>query len=271
MVAECSATGAGDPAPQGCLLIVGGSERLDKGLRLLRTYAELCDRVPSRRDIVIVASATGHPDALGGEYYRTFGKMGWPWDGLHLPPLATRDDAANPQTAALIDGAAGIYMTGGDQVSLVETLKGTACGEAMRAAYMAGAVIGGTSAGATAIGDPMIARGGGSGEVKPGELVLHPGLGFAGANRVIDTHFGRRGRFPRLAAAVAEKPGTLGIGIDENTALLVRAGRHGLVLGTGSVYLITSPPAEEGKGGGAFGLHLLREGQEFDLAQEALV
>ena len=178
--------------PRGYLLIVGGSERLDKELRLLRTYHQLCDQAPGRRDQVIITSATGHPEALGGEYWRIFRQLGWPDHLIHMPPLATREQASDPGVANLIAHAAGIWMTGGDQVDLVDILQGTPAGDAMRYAYQEGAVVGGTSAGATAIGHPMIARGGGSGEVKPGEIRLHPGFGLTGSDMLIDTHFGRR-------------------------------------------------------------------------------
>ncbi|HMA33116.1 MAG TPA: cyanophycinase [Chloroflexia bacterium] len=265
--------GAASAPPQGYLLIVGGSERLNKELRLLRTYLQLCDQVPGRRDIVVIASATGHPEALGGEYLRLFRQIGWPPPLIHLPPLATRVDAADPGVAALIAGAAGIYMTGGDQVDLVDILMGTPAGDALWAAYRAGAVIGGTSAGATAIGDPMIARGGGSGELKRGEITLHPGFALAGHDLIIDTHFGRRGRFPRLVAAIAEQPTAMGIGIDENTALLIRPDNpHAEVLGNGVVYLVESPadPPTHDPHHGAIGiapltLYILREGQRYEL------
>ncbi|HUS17373.1 MAG TPA: cyanophycinase [Chloroflexia bacterium] len=268
---------AASPAPRGYLLIVGGSERLDRHLRLLRTYLELCNAVPGRRDIVIITSATGHPEALGGEYIRHFREMGWPRDLIHMPPLATREEASDPAVAGIIAGAAGIYMTGGDQVDLVDILQGTAAGDAMWAAYRAGAIVGGTSAGATAIGDPMIARGGGSGELKRGEITLHPGFAFAGTNLIIDTHFGRRGRFPRLVAAIDEHPTAMGIGIDENTALLIRPDSpHAEVLGSGVVYLIECPadPPTADPHYGTIGvapltLYILREGQRYELPTSA--
>jgi cyanophycinase len=266
------AGGAGTP-PRGYLLIVGGSERLDKELRLLRTYLQLCDRAPGRRDQVIITAATGHPEALGGEYWRIFRELGWPNHLIHMPPLATREQASDPGVAALVAQAAGVWMTGGDQVDLVDILQGTPVGDAMFTAYQEGAVVGGTSAGATAIGNPMIARGGGSGEVKPGEIRLHPGFGFTGSDMLIDTHFGRRGRFPRLVAAIAEHPTAVGIGIDENTALLVRPDTPDAeILGSGVVYLIENPhpPENWDPHRGTVGitpltLYTLREGHRYEI------
>ena len=249
--------------PQGTLLIVGGSERLDKQLAILRTWVELCDRVPGRREQVIITAATGHPAALGGEYVRVLRQLGWPADLIHLPLLATREEAQDSRTAELIARAAGIWMTGGDQVALVDTLRDTPAGHALLAAYAAGAVVGGTSAGATALGDPMIARGGGSGELRRGEVALHPGFGLAGSGLIIDTHFGRRGRFPRLAAAVVEHPPAVGIGLDENTALLVPPHGPARVIGQGVVYILEAPPGADPTAALAppLTLYLLRAGQ----------
>jgi cyanophycinase len=271
------ASEAAGATPRGHLMIIGGSERLDRSLRLLWRFLQLCDAAPGRRDIVIITSATGHPAALGGEYVRHFTEMGWPPDAIHLPPLATRDEATDPGVAALIGGAAGLFMTGGDQVELVEVLQGTPAGQAMEAAYWAGAIIAGTSAGATAMGHPMIARGGGSGEVKRGEIALSPGLALAGQGLIIDTHFGRRGRFPRLVAAIAEEPSAIGVGIDENTALHIGPDSpHAEVLGSGVVYLIERPAASiqhdaeaAAVGAAPLSLYVLREGQRYDLAKPA--
>ena len=105
-------------------------------------------------------------------------------------------------------------------------------------AYGRGAVVAGTSAGATAMGRPMIVAGGGSGELKMGMVQMSSGLAWAGDDLIIDTHFGARGRFPRLASAVAEHPAALGVGIDENTCLLVEYTGECSVAGTGVVYFV---------------------------------
>lgn len=260
-------------APQGSLLLVGGSERLDKDLHILRAFVQEADAVPGRRDLVILTAATGHPEILGGEYLRIFTRLGWPARHIHLPEVSSREQADDPATADLLRAAAGIYMTGGDQVALLEVLHRTATEEAMCAAYLAGAVIGGTSAGATAMGDPMIARGGGSGELRRGMITIKHGLGLAGSDIFIDTHFGERGRFPRMCAAVGEAPQALGVGIDENTALLLRPGSRVVeVQGLGVVYFLDarqSAPAAVSLGAPfsltPLNLHVLTDGARYDL------
>jgi cyanophycinase len=250
---------------QGTLLIVGGSERIDKRLAILHTWIDLCAAVPGRRDQVIITSATGHAEALGGEYVKHFRQLGWPAHLIFMPPLATREAAQDPGVAALIRQAAGIWMTGGDQVDLVDILRDTPAGNAMTEAYLTGSVVGGTSAGASAVGDPMIARGGGSGEVRPGDITLHPGFGYAGHSLIIDTHFGRRGRFPRLAHAVLEHPAEVGLGLDENTALLVPPTGPAQVIGSGTAYIIESP-TDRPPDHHTITMHLLRAGDTYDLA-----
>src|SRR5205085_1224955 len=161
----------------------------------------------------------------------------------------------------------------GDQVALLDVLHRSAAGDAMTAAYQEGAVIGGTSAGATAMGDPMIARGGGSGELRRGMITIQHGLGLAGSAIFIDTHFGERGRFPRMCAALGEAPQALGVGLDENTALLLRpASRVAEVLGLGVAYFLDgqhTAPGEVALGApfslSPLALHILHDGDRYDL------
>ena len=259
---------------RGTLVIVGGSERLDKELHILQTYLRLVDAVPGRRDLVLLTAATGHPEILGGEYHRLFTALGVPAHHIHMPEVATRESADHPATAALLRGAAGIYMTGGDQVALMDVLHGTAVEAALCDAYVSGAVIGGTSAGATAMGDPMIARGGGSGELRRGMVTIRRGLGLLGEHVFVDTHFGERGRFPRMCAALAEAPQVLGVGIDENTGLVLHPGARVVeVIGRGVVYFLdghATAPVDVALGSAfsltPLSLHVLTEGARYDLA-----
>jgi cyanophycinase len=261
---------------QGTLLIVGGSERLDRDLTILRTFVQLADAVPGRRDLVILTAATGHPEILGGEYRDIFAEhLGWHPRRIHMPQVATREQAEDPATADLLAGAAGIYMTGGDQVALLDVLGRTAAAAAMLTAYHAGAIIGGTSAGATAMGDPMIARGGGSGELRRGMVTIKRGMALAGTDLFLDTHFGERGRFPRMCAALAEDPQALGVGIDENTALILRPRTRRVdIIGRGVVYFLDGHNAHPGAvplgapvALSPLALHILTSGDCYDLAR----
>ena len=263
----------------GYLMIIGGADRLDPDALIARLFLGLVERVVShseQRDIVIVGTATRHPEILTTEYVRIFSRLGYDGRKLHAPFIRNRDEAQDPENKRLLENAAGIFLTGGDQYALTQVLDRTPCEQAIMQAYDRGAIVAGTSAGATAMGRPMVVAGGGSGELRMGMVQISNGLAWAGENLIIDTHFGARGRFPRLAAAVAEHPEALGVGIDENTCLLVSAGGHATVAGSGVVYFVDATgalanSAHDARSGEAISVGPLRvdvlaSGGEYNLA-----
>lgn len=264
----------------GYLMIIGGADRLDHEGRLARLYLQLVEQVEHNsalRDIVLISTATRHPEILTGEYVNMFARLGLSRDRIHTPFIRTREEAFSAEIAELVANAAGIFITGGDQYALTQALHRTLVEEAVREAYGAGAIVAGTSAGATAMGGPMIVAGGGSGELRRGMVQISTGLGWAGDDIIIDTHFGARGRFPRLASVVAEHPFALAAGIDENTCLLVDGDRHALVAGAGVVYFVDAGHATLNTAGevsigtpvsvGPLSVHVLAAGHAFDLSQ----
>ena len=116
----------------------------------------------------------------------------------------------------LLDDVTGIFMTGGNQLKLSAIVNGTAFGDAIRAAHQRGVVVGGTSAGASIQSSHMVAFGPGGSTPKQRMTQLAAGLGLV-RDVVIDQHFGQRNRYGRLLMLVAQSPGLLGIGIDEDT------------------------------------------------------
>ncbi len=230
----------------GYLMIIGSADRLDPDALIARLFLGLVERAVShsdQRDVVILGTATRHPEILTTEYVRIFSRLGYDAKRLHAPFIRNRDEAQDPQNKRILENAAGIFITGGDQYALTQVLDRTPCEQAIMQAYDRGSVVAGTSAGATAMGRPMVVAGGGSGELRMGMVQISNGLAWAGENLIIDTHFGARGRFPRLTAAVAEHPEALGVGIDENTCLLVSAGGHATVAGSGVVYFVDASGA----------------------------
>jgi len=131
-------------------------------------------------------------------------------------------------------GATAVLMAGGDQSRLVKGVR-----QPLRASleefFEAGGLLAGTSAGAAAMPVTMIAEGMSDGMLRPGSLRLKPGFGFF-QGTVVDTHFKERSRFGRLMAAVTLLPGTLGIGLDEDTALEVCADGTATVHGNGHAW-----------------------------------
>jgi cyanophycinase len=156
---------------------------------------------------------------------------------LTFPLVQSRDDACNPTIVQQVRNARGIFLGGGDQVKLVSALSGTSLEEAIRDAYMDGAIICGTSAGAAALTKTTLAGNEVDDEGKLVEQYIGPGLGLLGYHTLIDTHFTQRRRLYRLFVAIAEFPALMGLGIDEDTALIVKR-EIGTVVGKGGVTFV---------------------------------
>jgi cyanophycinase len=137
----------------------------------------------------------------------------------------------------MIDGASIVFFTGGDQLKIVSKLGGTPLLSRIRALYTdRGAVIAGTSAGASAMGASMLASHATEDSHKvEAAFFMARGLGLV-QDLVIDQHFAQRARIERLVGAVAEDPGVLGIGIDEDTAVILRE-KSLRIVGSGAVYV----------------------------------
>ena len=152
--------------------------------------------------------------------------------------LESRQDANDEAKVRMVAEADGIFMTGGDQKRLLAIIGGTALDAAMHTALkVRGACIGGTSAGASAMSGHMLAQGKTDLLPEKGAVSLAAGLGFL-HRVVIDQHFSERQRLSRLLSVVAQNPYLQGIGIDEDTALVVERGRGIEVLGEGSVTVV---------------------------------
>ena len=156
---------------------------------------------------------------------------------VSIPIVDTRDDACDPEIVAQVRNARGIFLGGGDQVKLVSALSGTPLEEAIRDAYLDGAIVCGTSAGAAALTKTTLAGNEVDDEGKLVEQYIGPGLGLLGYHTLVDTHFTQRRRLYRLFVAIAEFPALMGLGIDEDTALVVRR-EIGTVMGKGGVTFV---------------------------------
>jgi cyanophycinase len=211
--------------PLGRLLIIGGGEDRCCGSGVLERFVALCGG--GRARITLVTTATGMPDEVHAEYERVFRKLGV--DCTRELRLRGRADADGDTAAAILSDSTGVFISGGDQ-SRIRALVGSRANDVLRERLATGLVVAGTSAGATAMGRTMILGGEGS-EVSAAAVRTGPGLGLL-PNVLIDMHFAARGRLPRLLSAVAADRDHLGVGIDENTAILVE-GDQFEVLGTG--------------------------------------
>jgi cyanophycinase len=254
----------------GRLLIIGGAEDRCCGAGVLERFAEMSGGSEAR--IVMITTATGTPDQVLAEYEQVFRKLGIRY--VKELPISGRAGADSPETVAALNGATGVFFSGGDQTRL-QTLVGSAFNEQLGARLAGdGLVVAGTSAGATALGQTMILGGNGY-DVSAGTVRTGPGLGLM-PRMLIDMHFGERGRLPRLLSAVTLDPARLGVGIDENTAICVH-GDTFEVLGSGVVSVVDAQGATVVHAASdrdpitLFGvrLHLLPAGCLFDIASRS--
>jgi cyanophycinase len=177
------------------------------------------------------------PDEVLADYERVFRKLGV--DQTSELRLRGRSDADGDDTATLLSAATGVFFSGGDQ-SKLRTLVGSRANDIVGDRLAQGLVVAGTSAGATAMGRTMIVGGTGPG-VSAAAVRTGPGLGLI-PKALIDMHFGERGRLPRLLSGVALAPEHLGIGLDENTGMLVE-GNTFEVMGSGVATVVDAEEA----------------------------
>ncbi|MEM6448228.1 MAG: cyanophycinase [Cyanobacteria bacterium P01_D01_bin.123] len=221
---------------QADLIAVGGAEDKEDRKHVLRHFYT-CAGGPEAH-IVVIPAASGIPDILSELYHKVFTSLGAPSDRISTLDIRNPIEARNPAAAELIQSCSAIYFTGGDQERLADVLGGTNLMELIHRRWQQGAVvIGGTSAGASALGHRMISRGY-SGETPTPSLVsVKAGLGIF-PHAIIDQHFHNRNRLARLLTAVAYHPDCLGIGIDEDTAAVIRHDNTLEVIGSGTVTLV---------------------------------
>jgi cyanophycinase len=217
----------------GRLLIVGGAEDKDDERTILRRFIRLAGGPEAR--IAVITAATEYQEAVGQEYRSLFQELGA--GEVRILHVRDREHASNVDSLEMLRDRTGIFFTGGDQLRITSMVGGTALDTYLRDAWTRGAVIAGTSAGASAMSDSMIVEGSGKEEPRKCTVKLAPGLGLV-RHAVIDQHFAQRGRIGRLLGAVAQNPYILGIGIDEDTAIEVWPTGKFRVIGSGSVTVI---------------------------------
>jgi cyanophycinase len=264
---------AAQAGPKGYLFLVGGGER---DAPLMKRYIELASRFATGR-IVIFTMASGVPQEVGPELLAEFKGLGAKDVVVHQ---LTRDEAMKPGSEKTLDGAGGVWFSGGDQARLTAALLDTPIHKRMLELYEQGCVIGGTSAGAAVMSEVMITgdekRTGnkeGSWEVIwADDIIRSRGFGFVKA-AVIDQHFVARRRLNRLIATVIENPKLVGVGIDESTAVLVRPEGRYEVLGENQVIIFDARKARTVKSTtdrlGAYGMtmHVLLAGDVYNVAK----
>ena len=256
-------------AAQGTLIIIGGHEEREGEAIILRAVAE---RVKSGK-LVVATLATSEPEETYGEYRRAFTALGVK-QIVHLD-VSDREDLLRNPRLELMEGASVVFFTGGGQLRITTQFGGTQLCEQIQEFYRQGGTIAGTSAGASVMSDTMLVSGDADSSHRVGaNLLMAPGLGYI-KDVIIDQHFAERGRIGRLLGAVAQNPRLLGMGLDENTAIVVEKENRVQVLGAGAVYIVDGRQVtctnmtdeDQDRTLSIFNvrLHVLSQGDEFDL------
>src|SRR5919109_4913824 len=222
-----------DGGPVGPVMVIGGAEdKLGERIVISR-FVQLAGGDHARIAVISTASSLG--DAATDLYRHIFSRLGVA-KVTGLRP-ETREEANDPRTVDALKDATGIFMTGGNQLRLSSVIGGTALGAAILEAHGRGAIVAGTSAGASAVATHMMAFG--SSRATPKHRMAHVsvGLGLL-VNVVVDQHFEQRTRLGRLLAVVAQSPSLIGLGLDEDTAAIVDANDVLEVIGRGSVTIV---------------------------------
>jgi len=252
----------------GTVVAIGGHEDRVGDKHILRAVA---DRLGRDGKIVVCTVATEEPHALWEEYESAFRALGV----AHVDRLdiESREDASSDRAVRILDGAAGVFFTGGDQLKITSQIGDTPTYSRVREIFEQGGVVAGTSAGASVMSETMLVTNNTDASYVKSALLMAPGLGFA-SDMLIDQHFSERGRMARLIGAISQNPHVLGVGIDEDTALILEHARHFRVLGRGGVYVVDASRTTHSNVGEAketlsrFGIavHMLSQGDRFDLS-----
>jgi cyanophycinase len=216
----------------GTLMLIGGAEDKFEQKFLLKTFFERSGGRTARLTILPSASESADSGAIYHQIFTDFGAR-----SVKVLPLFNREEANLREVARELAQSKGIFLTGGDQSKIVSILQDTASHRAIITAHQKGAIISGTSAGAAAMSNPMIASGMVGSLARSGMVKLAEGLGLT-ETLLIDQHFHQRNRLGRLLTAVMSYPHMLGVGVDEDTAAMVTPDGVLSVAGRGTVTIV---------------------------------
>jgi cyanophycinase len=256
-------------------VLIGGAEDKVRDRLILSRFAEAAGGDGGH--VVVISTASSLGDTATERYRALFSSLGiGRVTGVRPEERSQADD---PAMARVLTEATAVFLTGGNQLRLSSVVAGTRLADAIHLAHDRGAVLAGTSAGASAMATHMMAFGRAGESPRNRMAQLAAGLGIL-TGVVIDQHFEQRGRFGRLLAVVAYSPSLVGIGLDEDTAAIVHGDRTMEVIGRGAVTVVDGShvvtDAHQAKGhrpimvSGAL-VHSLPGGTWFDLRARRLV
>ena len=267
---------------KGTLISIGGNE--DKGIEdnemynldfvedgILSHVLRESGGVDSK--VVVIPTASSIPVEVGENYLQAFDQLGC--KNVRVLGIKNRIHAGNQEYMKAIEEADCIMFSGGDQSKIVAAMGNSRMHDLILDKYHnSNFVIAGTSAGAMCMSDEMIAGGSSSESLVKGAVRLGKGMNFL-PSTIIDSHFIRRGRFGRLAEAVAAFPHLIGIGLAEDTGILVKEGQFCKVIGSGMVIIFDGTNLSHNNHGilkqgtpmsmSDLKVHILANGDRYDL------
>ena len=258
----------------GNLIIIGGAEDKKGDREILKKVANFINK--ETESILIATVATEYPEESFKNYHKVFTKLGV--KNIKKLDISNRKDACDEKNMKVVEEADLIFFTGGDQLRITSLLGGTSIYSTIKKACEDGTIIVGTSAGASVMSDTMIIQGEDEESPRKCTLKMSPGLGLV-ENIIIDQHFAQRGRIGRLLTAIAQNPEVLGVGIDEDTAIIVSDEGYAEVIGSGAVYFVDGSQISYSNVSEQYSdevlsmfnvkLHVLKEGDRFNLIKKS--
>ena len=226
---------------KGTLIPIGGNE--DKGIAVDEVYPldfiddgilyhVVKEAGGTKSSIVVIPTASSIPVEVGDSYLKAFAALGC--ENVSILDIRSKQDSEKKSSIDLIKNADCVMFSGGNQSKITDKIGGTTIHEILLDRYKSDEnfVIAGTSAGAMAMSNEMISGGSASEAFFKGAVTMYKGLGLI-PELIIDTHFIKRGRFGRQAEAVAKFPSLIGIGLAEDTGMIIKNGKDCTVIGSG--------------------------------------
>jgi cyanophycinase len=239
---------SGAIAGGGTLMVCGGGSLPDE------VYDEFVKLAGGDKAKIILIPSAYPYDSLASLQFRFSGWLGYTTASFDFLHASTREQADSDEFAKPLEEATGVWFSGGDQARLTDLYRGTKVEQQLQKLLERGGVIGGTSAGAAVMSQTMIKYG------TAREAVLDEGFNFL-SGAVVDQHFTQRGRHTRLLGVLGQNPNKIGIGVDENTCVVIRA-NHVRVMGDFRATVIV-PSAHR-----TMSLHVLDSGEEAELIRQ---
>jgi cyanophycinase len=258
---------------RGILVAVGGGESgkiTEDSIKIIEKFLEYAGGADKAK-IIVMTVATDNFEEAGERYEELFGQV--KFKSFEIVDIRAREQSYDEAILKKVETATGLYFTGGNQLHVTALTGGTPLHQLILEKFSKGLVIGGTSAGAMMMSSSTLLSGEADTAPRLGTVEVSPGMELLESS-IIDTHFSQRGRHGRLLSAVVHNPQTLGIGIDERTAMIVQGGKFE-VMGEGSVTIVCAkhsmhtnlPYIKTDEAIGAFGVnfHVLPAGYKYDL------